>query len=280
MVSVMVTSGDEARSGPDPIGAARDAAEAAGERFDQARADAGERLGAARDAASRGASAARARAEAAAHAIPKPRLRGVSHQWAFFCSLLAGAALVIFAPEGEAHLRRLDLRRQPLGAARGERPLSPGRLAAGGEALDAPPRPHDDLPADRGHLHAVRAPGARWRPRRSVVLIAVWAFAAAGVILNLAWWNAPKPVTAAVYLSTGWIAVVAFPQLWEGLGPVGFGLVALGGALYTAGAIVYARRSPDPRPEVFGYHEIFHLLVIVAAACQFAAVAIFALPAG
>jgi F0F1-type ATP synthase membrane subunit b/b' len=82
-------AGDEARSGPDPVGAARDAAEAAGERFDQARADAGERFGqarteagerfgAARDAASRGASAARTRAEAAANAIPKPRLRGVS----------------------------------------------------------------------------------------------------------------------------------------------------------------------------------------------------------
>src|SRR5206468_11306671 len=112
-----------------------------------------------------------------------------------------------------------------------------------------------------------------------VVLVAVWACAAAGIVLNLVWWDAPKPVTAAVYLSTGWIAVLAFPQLWSGLGPIGFGLIVLGGVLYTAGAIVYARRRPDPKPAVFGYHEIFHLLVIVAAACQFAAVAIYALPA-
>jgi hemolysin III len=287
----MVASGDEARSGPDPVGAARDAAEAAGdrfdqaradagERFDQARADAGERFGAARDAASRGASAARSRAEAAANAIPKPRLRGVSHQWAFFCSLVAGAALVIFAPDdGEA------------------------RFAASIYAVSL-----SALLGVSALYHRVdwRPAARRWMRRldhtmiflliagtytpfallvlhgalSQIVLIAVWAFAAAGIILNLAWWNAPKPVTAAVYLSTGWIAVIAFPQLWEGLGPVGFGLVALGGALYTAGAIVYARRSPDPRPEVFGYHEIFHLLVIVAAACQFAAVAIYALPAG
>jgi hemolysin III len=73
--------------------------------------------------------------------------------------------------------------------------------------------------------------------------------------------------------------VLAFPQLWSGLGPVGFGLIVVGGILYTAGAVVYARRRPDPKPAVFGYHEIFHLLVILAAACDFAAIAIYALPA-
>jgi hemolysin III len=113
-----------------------------------------------------------------------------------------------------------------------------------------------------------------------IVLIAVWVCAGAGTVLNLIWWNAPKTVTAAVYISTGWIAVLAFPQLWSGLGPVGFGLIVLGGILYTAGAVVYARRRPDPRPAVFGYHEIFHLLVIAAAACDFAAIAVYALPAG
>ncbi len=268
----MVASGDEARSGPDPIGAARDAAEAAGERFDQARADAGERLGAARDAA-------RAKAEAAASAIPKPRLRGVSHQWAFFCSLLAGAALVILAPEGEATFAA-SVYAVSLSALLGVsalyhrvnwRPAARRWMRRLDHTMIFLLIAGTYTPFALLVLHGALA---------EVVLIAVWAFAAAGIILNLAWWNAPKPVTAAVYLSTGWIAVLAFPQLWDGLGPVGFGLLALGGALYTAGAIVYARRSPDPRPEVFGYHEIFHLLVIVAAACQFAAVAIYALPAG
>jgi hemolysin III len=112
-----------------------------------------------------------------------------------------------------------------------------------------------------------------------LVLIVIWATAAAGAVLNLLWVNAPKWFTAAVYISTGWVAVATLPQLWEEIGPVGVGLIALGGALYTAGAVVYARRRPDPRPEVFGYHEIFHLLVIAAAAVQYAAVAIYALPA-
>jgi hemolysin III len=268
----MVMSGDEAQAGPDPIGAARDAAEAAGERFE-----------AARDAAGRGMSAARSRAadaaEAAANAIPKPKWRGVSHQWAFFVSLFAGAALVVFAPDGKATLaatiyafslsallgvsalyHRVDWRP---GARRWMRRLDHTMifvLIAG-----------TYTPFALLVLHGTIA---------EVVLIAVWSCAAAGVILNLIWWDAPKPVTAAVYLSTGWIALLAFPQLWSGLGPVGFGLVVLGGALYTAGAVVYARKRPDPRPEVFGYHEIFHLLVIAAAACQFAAIAIYALPAG
>ena len=99
------------------------------------------------------------------------------------------------------------------------------------------------------------------------------------MILNLLWITAPYWVASVVYLSTGWVAIVTLPQLWEEIGPVGVGLLALGGALYTGGAIVYARRRPDPRPEVFGYHEIFHVLVIAAAAVQYAAVAIYALPA-
>lgn len=113
-----------------------------------------------------------------------------------------------------------------------------------------------------------------------VILVTVWACAVGGAILNLAWWNAPKWFTSAVYLSTGWVAIAAMPQLWERIGPLGVGLLALGGALYTAGAVIYALRRPDPRPEVFGYHEIFHLLVIAAAAVQYVVIATYALPEG
>jgi hemolysin III len=257
-----VTAGDQAQSGPDPLGAARDAAEAAGERFEQARAEASERLG-----------------NAAKVLTQKPRFRGVSHQWAFFISLGAGAALILLANGSTA------------------------TIAAGIYAFSL-----SALLGVSALYHRIdwRPAARRWMRRLDhtmifvliagtytpfallvlhgtishVVLIAVWVMAGAGTVLNLLWWNAPKPVTAAVYISTGWIAVLAFPQLWEGLGPVGFGLIVLGGVLYTAGAIVYARRRPDPRPAVFGYHEIFHLLVIAAAACDFAAIAIYALPAG
>jgi len=114
----------------------------------------------------------------------------------------------------------------------------------------------------------------------NLVLIVVWATAAGGLVLNLVWITAPYWVTAVIYLSTGWVAIVTLPQLWNEIGPVGVGLIALGGALYSAGAVVYARRKPDPRPQVFGYHEIFHVLVIAAAAVQYVAVAVYALPAG
>ena len=113
-----------------------------------------------------------------------------------------------------------------------------------------------------------------------VILVVVWASAVGGAILNLAWWDAPKWFTSVVYISTGWVAIAALPQLWAKIGPVGVGLIALGGLLYTAGAIVYATKRPDPSPEVFGYHEIFHLFVIAAAAVQYAAIAIYALPEG
>jgi hemolysin III len=113
----------------------------------------------------------------------------------------------------------------------------------------------------------------------SAILVAVWAGAVAGTIVEMIWIEAPKWVTAIVYLSLGWVAIVAFPELWKELGPGGTLLVAAGGLLYTVGAVVYATQRPNPNPAVFGYHEVFHLLVIAAAAAQFAAVAFFALPA-
>jgi hemolysin III len=267
-----MTAGDQAHSGPDPLDAARDAADVAGER-----------IGSAKDAAGRGISTARARAtdaaEAAAKAIPKPRWRGVSHQWAFFVSLLAGAVLVLIADGSEARISAA-IYAFSLSALLG--------VSALYHRVDWRPAVRRWMRRLDHTMIFVLIAGT-YTPfavlvlhgtLSKVILIAVWATAAAGVVLNLVWWNAPKPVTAAVYLSTGWIAVAAFPQLWESLGPIGFGLLALGGALYTAGALVYAFKRPDPRPEVFGYHEIFHLLVIAAAACQFAVVAAYALPAG
>jgi hemolysin III len=78
----------------------------------------------------------------------------------------------------------------------------------------------------------------------------------------------------------GWFSIIAVPQIAERAGAGALVLLAVGGAAYTAGAIVYARRRPDPRPATFGYHEIFHVLVVVAAAAHFAAVAAFAVPYG
>jgi hemolysin III len=255
----MVAAGDEApRTTPDPIGAAQDAASDA--------------IGAARGAA--------AGAREIAQKIPKPRFRGVSHQWAAIASVPLGIALIVMA--------------------NGTREIVAASIYA--FSLTA-------LLSTSAVYHRVtwqRDGARRWMRRldhtmifvliagtytpfavlvlegtlSEVVLIGVWAFAAGGAVLNLAWWNAPKWFTAGVYISTGWVAVVALPQLWDKMGPVGVGMIAFGGLLYTAGAIVYATKRPDPSPEVFGYHEIFHVFVIAAAATQYAAIAFYALPGG
>ena len=86
-------------------------------------------------------------------------------------------------------------------------------------------------------------------------------------------WKAAHVVAVAL----GWAGVVAVPQLWDHAGAAGVALLGVGGILYTVGAVVYAARRPDPVPAVFGYHELFHALVIAAAACQYGAVAVFVL---
>jgi hemolysin III len=112
----------------------------------------------------------------------------------------------------------------------------------------------------------------------TAVLIVVWAGALGGIVMKLVWITAPKWVTATVYVALGWVAVIAMPQLADRLGALGVALLMGGGLLYTAGAVIYATRRPDPAPAVFGYHEIFHALVLAAAAAHFAVVAFYALP--
>jgi hemolysin III len=112
---------------------------------------------------------------------------------------------------------------------------------------------------------------------RWTVLPIVWGGALVAIVLKLAWIDGPKWLSAAIGIALGWAGIGALPQLWEHAGPAGVALLLLGGSLYTLGAVVYAARRPDPVPAVFGYHELFHTLVIAAAACQYAAVASFVL---
>jgi hemolysin III len=115
-------------------------------------------------------------------------------------------------------------------------------------------------------------------PLRTIVFVSVWVGALAGVALALLWLDAPRWATAAPYLALGWVGFATVPQMLDHVGVTAFALLLFGGVLYTAGAVIYARRRPDPRPEVFGYHEIFHALVIAAAAVQYLAIAIYVLP--
>lgn len=105
------------------------------------------------------------------------------------------------------------------------------------------------------------------------LLSVVWAGAAAGILQSLLWVRAPKALSAAIYVLLGWVVVTALPALRAALGAGAIALLFAGGAAYTLGAIVYATRRPDPFPRVFGYHEVFHALVVAAAACHFAVAA-------
>jgi hemolysin III len=255
------------------------AKEAMGERADAAKEAVGERATAARDAVGERATAARDAATDAIAAV-KPRLRGVSHEWAFFVSLFLGAGLIIAADTPRATLavaiyavslsalfgtsalyHRVDWRRP--NARRWMRRLDHTMIFL---LIAGTYTPFALLVLDGAFATAI--------------LVAVWAGALAGTIVEMIWIEAPKWVTAIIYLSLGWVAIVVFPELWQELGVGGALLVAAGGLLYTLGAVVYATQRPDPNPAVFGYHEVFHLFVIAAAAVQFAAIAFFALPAG
>ncbi len=111
-----------------------------------------------------------------------------------------------------------------------------------------------------------------------VVLIAVWSAALAGIVMKAVWIDSPRWLVTATYLGLGWVAVIGLPMLTERIGLVGTLLVAAGGLLYSVGGVIYARKRPDPVPSVFGYHEIFHLLVVIAAGLQFAVVALWLVP--
>ena len=107
------------------------------------------------------------------------------------------------------------------------------------------------------------------------LLAVVWSIAGAGVVMKLAWPNAPRWLNATLYIATGWLALVAATQIadWYALLPVA--IVALGGVLYTAGGVIYALRRPNPFPRVFGYHEVFHALVIAGSVLHYTIVAAY-----
>jgi hemolysin III len=113
---------------------------------------------------------------------------------------------------------------------------------------------------------------------RPVVLGIVWIGTLAAIIFKFAWIDAPKWISVAIGIVLGWVGVIVFPQLLDEIGLGGSLLVLAGGLFYTVGALIYALGRPDPHPAVFGFHEVFHVLVIAAVACQYSAVALFVLP--
>ena len=244
----------------------RRGAERMGERASAAREAAVEKAGAAKDAA------------ADALATVKPRFRGVSHEWAFFVSLFLGAGLIIAAKTPKATLA-VAIYAVSLSALLGTSALyhrvnwTRPNVRRWMRRLD-----HSMIFFLIAGTYTPFALLVLNGPLADAILAVVWIGAIAGAVVEMVWIDHPKWVAALIYLSLGWVAVISFPELWNSMGTAGTLLVAAGGLLYTAGAVVYATQRPNPNPRVFGYHEVFHLLVIAAAAAHFAAVAFFALP--
>jgi len=205
----------------------------------------------------------------------KPRLRGVFHQWAFFVSVVAGALLVAMAPTGRATLATAIYAVTVAGLFGVSATYHRVNWRSAATRRWMRRLDHSMIFCLIAGTYTPFALLVLDGPLSTAILIGVWGGALAGILLNLAWVDAPKWVTAAVYLAVGWVAVIALPDLATKLGGVAIAMIGIGGVLYTAGAVIYALRKPDPAPTVFGYHEIFHVLVILAAAIQYAVIAVY-----
>jgi len=105
-------------------------------------------------------------------------------------------------------------------------------------------------------------------------LTAIWVLTATAAGIHLTWMNAPERLVGGTFIALGWVAALALPEVWVHSGTAPGVLMLTGGLLYLTGALSYHRRWPDPVPSVFGYHEVFHVFVCAAAACQYAAIAL------
>jgi hemolysin III len=204
----------------------------------------------------------------------KPLLRGVLHQGAFFVSIVVGPLLLVSA----------DTSRARTGAAVFAFSVSAcfGASALYHRVTWTPPVRRWMRRVDHAGVYLLIA--GTYTPVAllvlhgdwgNVILVVIWSGALAAILLKFIWVDAPKWVAAAIGLALGWVAVVALPQLVQRLQVSALTLLIAGGLLYSIGAIVYARRKPNPLPAVFGYHEVFHALTIAAAACQYVAIAFF-----
>jgi hemolysin III len=201
----------------------------------------------------------------------KPLLRGVSHEVAAGVALAAWIALALVAPSARARVAANVYGASLLAlfavSALYHRPTWPARARLWMRRLD-----HSAiflLVAGTYTPFCLVLGGARGE----ALLALVWGGAAIGVLQSVLWVRAPKALVAAVYVLLGWVILPVLPALVARLGPAAVALLAAGGIAYSLGAVVYALRRPDPFPRVFGYHEVFHALVVVAAGLHLAVAA-------
>jgi hemolysin III len=209
----------------------------------------------------------------------KPRMRGLSHYYAFFLSLAAGTLLVVTAPRGlatwTALVYALSISAMLCASSllhRGTWTLAQARILT---KLD-----HTCIYLLIAGTYTPISLIAMSGAIRVLVFSVAWLGAIVGIALEWMWYRPPRGWVTTNYIVVGWVALIALPQLWTSLGVAGFLLVLLGGLSYTVGAVIHAAQRPDPWPEVFGYHELFHVFVLVALVLHFAAIAFVVLPKG
>jgi hemolysin III len=208
---------------------------------------------------------------AAVPGLQKPKLRGVLHQWAAVFAVGAGVVLVAMAPTPRTRtacaLYALSL-------------VALFTISATYHRVNWAPRGRAWMRrADHAAIFLLIAgtytpvlmlglPPAVGDP----LMLFLYTGALLGILQSLFWVAAPKWVTAALAVAVGWTMVPYFGDVYRAVGPFACGLIVAGGVAYTAGALAYAFKRPNPAPGVFGYHEVFHALTLVGAGLHFALV--------
>lgn len=205
--------------------------------------------------------------------LVKPRLRGWLHFYAFFVSVAAGAVLVAVARTGRPRLSvtvyAVSIALLFGTSALYHRRTWQPRARALMKRLD-----HSMIFVFIAGTYTPFAVLLLSGTTARVVLAVIWGGAVLGIGLRMAWLHSPRWLAVPLYIGLGWVAVFVLPGILHRGGVAALVLLLLGGALYTAGAVVYAARRPDPRPASFGYHEVFHAFTLVAAACHYAAIVV------
>lgn len=210
------------------------------------------------------------------HLAPKPRLRGWSHVLACLAAVTLCPLIIVFSPG--ARFAAAIFAAAIIGLF---------GVSATYHRFGWGPRTHGVLRRlDHSMIFVTIA--ATYTPIALVLpdgpgrllLTVVWIGATLGVATQLVWPGAPRAMIVGLYITVGWAAMLVVDDIWRTIGVAGFILLMTGGLLHTFGAAVYARRRPDPWPNWFGFHEIFHLLVVAAVATHYTVVAFFALPKG
>lgn len=204
-------------------------------------------------------------------ATVRPRVKGWLHAAMFPVALVAGIGLVATAPSTEARVVSAVFSATAVLLFGTSALLHLGRWSPGVESVirridhsniyliiagTYTPFAVLALPSDQGRL----------------LLLIVWIGALAGVVFRVFWLSAPRWLTTGLYVLVGWVAVFFLPGLVDGAGVPAVVLIILGGVLYTLGALVYATKRPNPSPQWFGFHEVFHAFTVAAFISHYFAV--------